>query len=301
MPCPVRRIALSRRAFTLVELLVVIGIIALLIAILMPALSRARGQAQSTQCLSNLRQMGQALTMFASEHQGYLVKAWFNDGPKHLKFRNGGPERREWRYYYRPPNDISWEWTYILSEYVAKSEGVFRCPTDPNQDALPGQDFFYVVALPDGTREGYPRSYRLNISNQPNLPFDAVKVSQFKDATRAIAVAEGTRGYRDAGFNQLATNEPAPEARVKPRWNSSEFTPQTNHAYDRHSLRPDDRANPKFNGRSNYVFADGHAESLLFDDTWDAGIGPRPGGNAAYPQMSMWRQLYLPGAPPDQY
>jgi prepilin-type processing-associated H-X9-DG protein len=178
---------------------------------------------------------------------------------------------------------------------------VFRCPTDPSQDALPGQDFFYVVTLPDGTTEGYPRSYRLNISDLPSGPFDAIRISQLKDSTKAIVVAEGSRGLNNAGFNQLATNELAAEARVKPRWNPGEFNPQPNHAYDRHSVKSDSRTAPKLNGRSNYVFADGHAESMDFQDTWDAGIGTRPGGTAAYPNKSMWRQLYWPGAPADQY
>jgi prepilin-type N-terminal cleavage/methylation domain-containing protein len=63
---PRPRRSAGRRAFTLVELLVVIGIIAILISILIPTLSRARESAQRTQCLSNLRQMAVLLNMYAN-------------------------------------------------------------------------------------------------------------------------------------------------------------------------------------------------------------------------------------------
>ena len=54
-----------QRAFTLVELLVVIGIIAVLIAVLLPALNKARSQAQTVQCMANLRSIGQGLQLYA--------------------------------------------------------------------------------------------------------------------------------------------------------------------------------------------------------------------------------------------
>ena len=61
-----------RRAFTLVELLVVIGIIAILIAIIMPALNRAREQSRRVRCLSNMRQLTYAWLMYANDNKGKL-------------------------------------------------------------------------------------------------------------------------------------------------------------------------------------------------------------------------------------
>ncbi|MEA2710977.1 MAG: hypothetical protein QOF78_3578, partial [Phycisphaerales bacterium] len=60
----------NRRAFSLVELLTVVGIIALLLALLMPALSEARRNAQAVQCASNMRQLTQAMVSYATEFRG---------------------------------------------------------------------------------------------------------------------------------------------------------------------------------------------------------------------------------------
>ena len=61
-----------RHAFTLVELLVVIGIIALLVAMLLPALNKAREASKAANCLSNLRQINTAFILFAHENKGFL-------------------------------------------------------------------------------------------------------------------------------------------------------------------------------------------------------------------------------------
>lgn len=73
-------LAVPRRAFTLIELLVVIAVIALLIGILLPALGGARRAAHSVKCLSNIRQLTTAHTLYINDHKGCFIDAGLDHG-----------------------------------------------------------------------------------------------------------------------------------------------------------------------------------------------------------------------------
>ncbi len=111
-----------RRGFTLIELLVVIAIISVLASMLLPALSKARGSAQTANCASNLKQLQTGNQMFAEDNDGYLVPSV---GPLPV----GGA--MDFSAVVR--TDTSWNdyWFAHLSEwnsYVSKD--VYRCPSD---------------------------------------------------------------------------------------------------------------------------------------------------------------------------
>src|SRR5881392_1764456 len=72
------------RAFTLVELLVVIGIIAVLLAMLLPALARVRESSRRTQCLANISELGRAVLLYCNDNKDHLPDAGTGNAPDAL-------------------------------------------------------------------------------------------------------------------------------------------------------------------------------------------------------------------------
>jgi prepilin-type N-terminal cleavage/methylation domain-containing protein len=114
---------LVRRGFTLVELLVVIGIIALLISILLPSLAKARAQSNTIKCASQMHDIGRQLYIYAINNKGILLPLKYKSSPPYYKHRGGdeAPEERWPMYVFYPPPAKQ-------QKYIAP---IMICPVDP--------------------------------------------------------------------------------------------------------------------------------------------------------------------------
>jgi general secretion pathway protein G len=231
-----RRRHVAESACTLVELLVVIGIIAILIALLLPVLSKARRQAQQVACLSNLRQVGAAFLNYAQENRG-----WFPAPANCIK-----QQVEDW-VYWQPGRDPT---EGRIFRYLNNDLRVLSCPTGATERP---------------TEPPYPHSYTVNhrftgdstyaVFESPTWSTQPCKLTEVVESSRKVMVIEedvtalndGTwcAGAIDSSLLWTTLVSVIHDKGKEYGFGSSTKNPHYNTAHG---------------GRGNVVFADGHGE-----------------------------------------
>lgn len=221
-----------RRAFTLVELLVVVAILAILAVVLAPVFAQAREQARAYICLANMRQIGMATTLYQQDYdEMYASAAWTRYG-----------------------------WIPDVHRSYLTSWTVWRCPSDPAArawDGVWGSPSFRVRT-----------SYMWNAYVFQGDPYTWQRGIYAATVQYPTMLAVWAEGYANAGWLSDAAplSDPDPAAAYihnayGDSLNAARYDPTAAACPESHAFHLDVR----HSGGGNYIFADGHAKWLLPD------------------------------------
>ncbi len=213
----------ARHGFTLVELLVVIGIIALLIGILLPTLSRAQGSAKKVVCLSNQRQVGTLLVMYTNENQYRMPVTHYYGG------REGSGPAVQWDFGL-PDSYNDWQFTTnngptgAREGYGMNFFGGLLAMGGEGADAIgdalvcPEAD---ISRIPDDLEPGQPITNYLVNANFPNR-----KITEIKGSSEYAVLQDNIRAFENSYTRPLRSVQGSP---VSPPYHAAllnDFKPQ---------------------------------------------------------------------------